>query len=203
MAIFDKGNGWVVDWLVGNRGTLRWRHNGRNGVSNYQPHHCLRNRLFRPRSKKTSKFRDTGVCMGNSPVTGEFPAQRASNAENASIWWRHHESNCSQYWTMNCRPQRDKSNGLAFMWIKNSVYWIYFAKNTYNQVYAWCRKYTKKDTAKDAPVNNYELLNIQACSFLIFRNRGCTPSLVVSFKYWVVPLISTGVSGYSQVTLFS
>ena len=27
---------------------------------------------------------------GNSPVTGEFPAQRASNAENVSIWWRHH-----------------------------------------------------------------------------------------------------------------
>ena len=27
----------------------------------------------------------------NSPVTGEFPAQKASNAENASIWWRHHE----------------------------------------------------------------------------------------------------------------
>ena len=27
---------------------------------------------------------------GNSPVTGEFPAQRASNMENVSIWWRHH-----------------------------------------------------------------------------------------------------------------
>ena len=26
----------------------------------------------------------------NSPVTGEFPAQRASNTENISIWWRHH-----------------------------------------------------------------------------------------------------------------
>ena len=25
----------------------------------------------------------------NSPVTGEFPAQRASNAENVSIWWHH------------------------------------------------------------------------------------------------------------------
>ena len=25
-----------------------------------------------------------------SPVTGEFPAQMASNAENVSIWWRHH-----------------------------------------------------------------------------------------------------------------
>ena len=32
------------------------------------------------------------LCEGNSPVTGEFPAERASNAENASIWWRHHAS---------------------------------------------------------------------------------------------------------------
>ena len=23
-------------------------------------------------------------------VTGEFPAQMASNAENVSFWWRHH-----------------------------------------------------------------------------------------------------------------
>ena len=29
-------------------------------------------------------------CAGNSPVSGEFPAQRASNPENVSIWWRHH-----------------------------------------------------------------------------------------------------------------
>ena len=46
--------------------------------------------LFRPRSKKISKLRITGLCEGNSPMTGEFPAQRASNAENVSIWWRHH-----------------------------------------------------------------------------------------------------------------
>ena len=26
-----------------------------------------------------------------TPGTGEFPAQMASNAENVSIWWRHHE----------------------------------------------------------------------------------------------------------------
>ena len=36
------------------------------------------------------KLHVTGLCVGNSPVTGEFPAQRASNAENVSIWWRHH-----------------------------------------------------------------------------------------------------------------
>ena len=39
---------------------------------------------------KTSKLRVTGLCAGNSPETGEFPAQMASNAENVSIWWRHH-----------------------------------------------------------------------------------------------------------------
>ena len=30
------------------------------------------------------------IWAGNSPVTGEFPTQRASNAENVSIWWHHH-----------------------------------------------------------------------------------------------------------------
>ena len=40
--------------------------------------------------RKITKLRVTGLCEGNSPVTGEFPAQRASNAENVSIWWRHH-----------------------------------------------------------------------------------------------------------------
>ena len=42
------------------------------------------------RSKKTPKLRLTGLCAGNSPGTGEFPAQMASYAENISIWWRHH-----------------------------------------------------------------------------------------------------------------
>ena len=70
--------------------SLQWRHNERDGVPNHQPQDCLLKRLFRRRSKKTSKLRVTGLCEGNSPVTGEFPAQRASYAENVSIWWRHH-----------------------------------------------------------------------------------------------------------------
>ena len=70
--------------------SLEWRHNGRNGVSNHQPHDCLLNRLFRRIPKRTSKPCITGLCAGNSPVTGEFPAQRASDAENVSIWLRHH-----------------------------------------------------------------------------------------------------------------
>ena len=64
--------------------SLHWRHN------NHQPHDCFLHRLFRRRSKQISKFRVTGLCAGNSPDIGEFPAQMASNAENVSIWWRHH-----------------------------------------------------------------------------------------------------------------
>ena len=47
--------------------TLRWRHNDHAGVSNHQPNGCLLNRLFRRRSKKTSKLRVAGLCAGNSP----------------------------------------------------------------------------------------------------------------------------------------
>ena len=50
-------------------------------VSNLQRYDCLLNRLFRRRSKKTSKLRVTGICAGNSPVTGELSAQKTSNAE--------------------------------------------------------------------------------------------------------------------------
>ena len=60
---------------------MQWHH---------QPHDCLLSLLFRRKSKETSKIRVTGLCAGNSTVTNEFPAQRASNAENVSIWWHHH-----------------------------------------------------------------------------------------------------------------
>ena len=70
--------------------SLHWRQNGRDDVSNHQLLDRLLNRLFRCRSKKTSTLRVTGLCEGNSPVTGEFSAHKASNAENVSIWWRHH-----------------------------------------------------------------------------------------------------------------
>ena len=65
---------------------LWWRHNERDGVSHHQHHDCLLNRL-----KKTSEFISvTWLCEGDSLMTGEFPAQRASNAEDVSIWCRHY-----------------------------------------------------------------------------------------------------------------
>ena len=41
--------------------------------------------------QRTSTLRVTGLCVGNSPGTGEFPAQMASCAKNVSIWWRDHD----------------------------------------------------------------------------------------------------------------
>ena len=104
--------------------SLHWRHNGYDGVSNHQPHDCLLNRLFRRRSKKTWKLRVTGLCVGNSPVTGEFPAQRASNAEKVSIWWRHH---------IMTSPQKATEHYLEPMLFKKSDPWrqLLRVNNTY------------------------------------------------------------------------
>ena len=42
-----------------------------------------------PRLKPCVQDTVTGLCEGKSPVTGEFPSQRVSYAENVSIWRRH------------------------------------------------------------------------------------------------------------------
>ena len=112
-------------------GTLQWRHNDDNDdVSNHQPYHCLLNRLFGRRSKKTSKLRVTGLCAGNSPGTGEFPAQMASNTENASIWWRHHDPG----W--NLRLPSETSNNFRWLdslWTRDAI-WPYISGSIMIQV---------------------------------------------------------------------
>ena len=70
----------VWPWSSSPISSLQWRHSENDGVSNHQHHDSLLNRLFKAQNKKTSKLRVTGLCEGNSPVTGEFPTQRASNA---------------------------------------------------------------------------------------------------------------------------
>ena len=78
------------------KNTVWWRNNGHNSISN----HCLRivySTIYSDADeRKPSKLRVTGLCAGNSPGTGEFPAQMACNAENVSIWWRHHDPHILQ-----------------------------------------------------------------------------------------------------------
>ena len=57
----------ILTVVIHPRSALRWRRNDHDGVSNHQPRGCLLNRLFRRRSKKTSKLRVTGLCVGNPP----------------------------------------------------------------------------------------------------------------------------------------
>ena len=52
--------------------------------------HCNGQRVINTHNSPTSTLRVTGICAVNSPVTGEFHEQMASNAENVSIWWHHH-----------------------------------------------------------------------------------------------------------------
>ena len=76
MDTFSKSLALCHRWFHSQRScTLPWRRDERDCVSNHQPRDCLLNSLFRRRSKKTSKLRVTGLCEGNSPVTGVFPAQ--------------------------------------------------------------------------------------------------------------------------------
>ena len=67
----------VINSALGNKtsATLQWRHNERNGVSNHRRLDCLFKRLFRRRSKKTSKHCVTGLCERNSTVAGQFPKE--------------------------------------------------------------------------------------------------------------------------------
>ena len=69
---------------------LQWRHNGQDGVSNHQPHDCLLNRLLSADLRKHESSPPLAFVqvIHRGPVN--YPHKRASNAENVSIWWRHH-----------------------------------------------------------------------------------------------------------------
>ena len=100
--------------------TLQRRHNELYGVSSHRRDHCLLHCWFRRGSKKTSKLHVTGLCGGNSPVTGDFSAQRASNAENVFIWWSHHGIT---WVSLNCnRTKRKQTATCAFHDISTHIY---------------------------------------------------------------------------------
>ena len=93
------------------------------------------NRLFMRRSKKTSKLHITGLCAGNSPVTGEFPAQMASKAENVSIWWRHHDGICLGHYCLSTRKVNSLSPGRCGYDLKYKLSIIF--SEWYLQYFQW------------------------------------------------------------------
>ena len=103
--------------------SLEWRHNGRDGVSNHQPHDCLLNSLFRRRSKKTSKLRVTCLWVGNSPV-----AVMTSSCQKPGPWFNIKMSSY-QYRNSHCgdktilRPSY-LHNGISYTGKMTYLYWI-------------------------------------------------------------------------------
>ena len=77
-------------------------------------------------------------------------------------------------------------------WVQVAIFtkWIgilcglnFFAFNIFCEEYLQPCPNTVKMTVREVPINNYELLNIQDCSFLTFSNMDCTQSVMVSSKY--------------------
>ena len=67
-------------------------------------------------------------------MTGEFPSQRASDAENVSIWWRHHDQTLSQgdntFWALyisegDIKNMNKKwcSGDQLLLWLTNIKLW--------------------------------------------------------------------------------
>ena len=88
--------------------TLQWRHNAGDGISNHQSHDCLLNRLFRRRSKKTSKLCVTGLCeeiqwwsvnsLHKGPVTWKlFPFDDIMKISIICVWRYTFRTNSSHY----------------------------------------------------------------------------------------------------------
>ena len=148
-----------------------------------QPHDCLLN------SKKTSKLRVTGLCAGNSPGTGEFPAQMASHAENVSIWWRHHDEKdrrlCSYHiivigqLIISLSPGRcgchlksvnfkhNLGNDISSIQVNITLEWMpedfFDVKSALVQVMAWCHRVTGHYLNQCWFAANPTLMNIYQC----------------------------------------
>ena len=105
--------------------SLHRRHKERDGVPNHRHLHCLLYGWVKCRSEKTTKLSVNCLCEGNSPVTGEFHAQKVSNVENVSIWWRDHGSsiNRNNWWNITIRDHVSR----AFMELP---IWNYGASST-------------------------------------------------------------------------
>ena len=148
---------------------IHWRHNECDGVSNHQRHNCLLNRLVRRRSTKAPKLRITGHCEGNSPVTGEFPAQRASKAKIFPIWLRHRDPR-EKIWV---RYKNTHLNDKAIVIILKYVVQIYFIRSCFTHqwlettYFTACYFLKRDDTLGDF----YGYVNTGICSWCMGQKR--------------------------------
>ena len=85
------------------------------------------------------------------PVTGEFPAQKASNVENASIWWRHHIFSIDQLQWQRALVQFTEA---WYIWRGYLTNWL--RPNDTN----WCHKYLDKISSRNglSPIRSQDII---------------------------------------------
>ena len=104
--------------------SLQWGHNGCYGFSNHQPLDFY-STVYSGEDQRKSNLRVNGLWEGKSSVIGEFPEQRPSNAENVSIWWRHHgwilhhqhNRNNAHWWLLSAHLNTSYVIGAIFIFL--------------------------------------------------------------------------------------
>ena len=89
-----------------------------------------------PDQRKYQSSASLNFCAGNSPVTGDFPAQKASNAKNASIWWCHHDDgNIESVWIKFLQTHRCMTN-IYVCHLSVCLFSMHTSRLTANHVYS-------------------------------------------------------------------
>ena len=146
--------------------SLQWHHNGRDGVSNHQPRDCLFNRLFRRRSKK-------------------FPAQRANNAGNISIWWRHHVIFFHVFcctWTLTIGIFPSFRKMLMMCWLTVFILKYFFALISGA---CWCKTDLWLDHFIVPLTCEFSVSFVLVCFFCMFANCFIVGNTCGRIKCWI------------------
>ena len=150
--------------------SLQWRHNGCDGVSKHRRLDCVLNRLFRRRSKNTSKLCVTGLWGWNSKITSELSAQWASYAENVSIWWRH-QGECSWYSAII----HEQLSHFSFDWEGNSPFvWGSMINDLWNYVNNGCTLGNNNTLAKPISKPIWQLNKTWMIRLMLIKTLFCT-----------------------------
>ena len=100
-------------------------------------------------------------AMRHWPLSGEFPTQMASNAENVSIWWRHHDcGKCVHDMTQPCAHRRYT---ITREEQKQGVMSVYYA---WPVVLTLSSNSTDKPIIQGAPIHKTEMLLVWSWSCL-------------------------------------
>ena len=156
---------------------LQWRHNGCDGVSNNQPHHCLLNRLFRSRSKKTSKLRVTGLCAGSSPVT-----------TTPVIKWKHFP----RYWPFVRGIPRSPVNSPHKSQCCGAL--------MFSLICVWINGWVNNDEAGYLRRHRTRYDVIVMCVHIYLCMSGATGGCVISISWYRSPLLTWASPVNSSVT---